>query len=66
MAKIICQHRYCRYWEDNSCICDEIEIQFGGICSSQMLVNIDDDALEKLRKKDLKAEAEYWAEIEGR
>ncbi len=60
MAKIYCEHEFCRYWNDNHCSCDEIQLGCGGICQSQILIDIDCDYLAVLRERDLKKEEKYW------
>ncbi len=57
--KINCENDYCRYWDDNSCILNEIILDFRGMCRSQIIVNLDEETLKKLRHADLEGEILY-------
>ncbi len=51
---MICENDYCIYWENNTCILDEIELDNVGMCASCIRVSIPEEILNDLREKQLK------------
>ena len=49
-----CENCFCVYWSDRICLLDEIEIGFAGMCESCIYINIDSEALDKIRAEQLK------------
>lgn len=50
-----CENKFCIYQNNNKCIDDNIELDISGLCQSCILINIDDELLEKLKKKTLES-----------
>lgn len=48
-----CENNYCIYWDNDTCILDEIELDHLGMCASCILVSIPEDILNELREKQL-------------
>lgn len=46
-----CENRYCIYWEEESCVLDEISLDYQGQCSARILVAVDDEILERERRR---------------
>lgn len=51
---INCDNYLCVYWKNDKCICDDIELDVSGLCSSCVYFIENDDKLNKLREKTLK------------
>ena len=50
-----CEHDYCLYWQDNTCILDGIELNNMGMCMSCIVVTVNENTLAKLRRQQLAA-----------
>lgn len=50
---MICENRYCIYWENGKCTLDEIYLDELGICESCIRISIPDEKLHKIREKQL-------------
>lgn len=48
-----CENLFCVYYENYACLLQEIELDIMGCCKSCIYVNIPENELEKLRKKQL-------------
>ena len=59
-----CYYNYCIYQKDNNCTLDDIEINDLGMCEHCEVVTIDEETLNKLKKKRLDKIAEIWGDSE--
>lgn len=51
MKVVMCENNLCIYCKDYKCTCDQISIDSIGACSETIHVSIDEDTLNKLKKK---------------
>jgi hypothetical protein len=50
---MFCENKLCIYWEEDKCILEEVELDFQGKCTQCIYIDIDDEELEKYRKRTL-------------
>lgn len=50
---MICENSFCIYWENDSCILDEVTLNSDGICESRIHVDIPESYLGKIREEQL-------------
>ena len=50
---MFCENKLCVYWEEDMCILEEVELDFQGKCTQCIYIDIDDEELEKYRKRTL-------------
>lgn len=46
-----CENTFCIYWEEKSCILDEVTLDVMGCCQNCIYVDIDEKILQAARKK---------------
>ena len=51
---IYCENDYCIYYKEKKCALNKIEIGFGGLCESCILVRIPEQELEHMREEQLR------------
>lgn len=49
-----CENEFCIYQKDDKCTLDKISLDFQGICNECIYVNLDNELLEELKKKQIK------------
>ncbi len=63
---MFCENIFCIYQEDGKCIFDETTIDIDGMCSECMLVEIDSELLERLKKEKREELDRRYEELCGR
>ena len=63
---MFCENIFCIYQEDGKCIFDETTIYIDGMCSECMLVEIDSELLERLKKEKREELDRRYEELCGR
>ena len=63
---MFCENIFCIYQEDGKCIFDEMTIDIDGMCSECMLVEIDSELLERLKKEKREELDRRYEELCGR
>lgn len=58
---IVCSCTHCIYQENDRCMLEEVEVGYGGMCHSAILIYIDPDELEERKK----AQRDYLDFIDG-
>ena len=51
MHRIICENRFCIYWDRNYCALEHVELDNSGLCQSAICVEPSEDYLRKKRKE---------------
>ena len=50
---ICCENNFCLYWQDDTCLLENISLSLQGVCQSCVCVDIGGSRLDALRQKQL-------------
>ena len=48
---ICCENNFCLYWQDDTCLLENISLSLQGVCQSCVCVDIGGSLLDALRQK---------------
>ena len=57
---MFCEVELCIYNKDYECTSDVVEIESSGRCYQRMTITVPKEALESIKKEQLKKEKEQW------
>ena len=55
-----CEQEYCVYNENSNCLVRDISVNIFGMCESCIIVSLDEELLEKEKKRQRDATAARW------
>lgn len=62
---MMCENQFCIYWEENTCILNQVHLDFRGACMDCFCVDLPDTFLKQKRQEllqELEARCEEWKE----